>query len=219
MSTTRHYVDNKKLFAAIVEYRKMLKKAKGDVRPPVPEYIGECILKIATRLSHKPNFASYSFREDMISDAIENVLLYLHNFDPEKSKNPFAYFTQICHYAFIRRINREKQHVYTKYKYAAHRAQSQMDYSTQDGSDAELKPPSWLHYENVHEFIRDFEARLDKHRDGAAARRPKREMPPLDLLDEEDMLESVEVDEESDTLMDNPLDYEETDDDTSDEEL
>ena len=214
MSTTRHYVDNKKLFEAIVEYRKALAATDGKERPPIPEYIGECILKIATRLSHKPNFASYSFREDMVSDAVENVVLYLHNFDPDKSRNPFAYVTQICTYAFIRRINREKQHAYTKYKYASHRAQTQQDYTAPEGGEVDLRPPSWLNYENVHEFIRDFEAKMDKSRDGANARRTKRAAPRFDDLIEDDLLESVtDPEEELDTLMDNPLDYEETDDD------
>ena len=58
-------------------------------------------LKIANHLSFKPNFVNYMFKEDMISDGIENCVQYVHNFDPEKSQNPFAYFTQIIHYAFL----------------------------------------------------------------------------------------------------------------------
>jgi len=73
-------------------------------------------LKIATHLSYKPNFVNYMFREDMISDGIENCVQYIHNFDPEKSKNPFAYFTQIIHYAFLRRIQKEKKQLDIKTK-------------------------------------------------------------------------------------------------------
>ena len=77
--------------------------------PPVSNYLGECFLKIANHLSYRPNFINYTYRDDMISDGIENCLQYIHNFDPEKSKNPFAYFTQIIYYAFIRRIQKEKK--------------------------------------------------------------------------------------------------------------
>jgi DNA-directed RNA polymerase specialized sigma subunit len=82
----------------------------------MPNYVAECIMKIATHLSHKPNFVNYTFREDMISDGIENCLQYVDNFDPDKSNNPFAYFTQIIYFAFIRRIQKEKKQLYIKYK-------------------------------------------------------------------------------------------------------
>lgn len=168
----KHYVDNKKLFASMVKYKtaynlykKAQKKSKRKLRPPqIPEYIGECLLMIATRLSNKPNFASYTFREDMISDAIENCILYMHNFDPKKSQNPFAYFTQIIHYAFIRRIEREKKHSYTKYKYALHRAQQKEDYAVDEGGNVDIKEPAWASYENVHDFIHSYEEKLSRAR-------------------------------------------------------
>lgn len=113
-----HYVNNKEFLAALVEYRKQVQEAKdkGLTKPPIPRYIGECILKIATHLSYKPNFVNYMFKDDMISDGIENSIQYLHNFDPAKSSNPFAYFTQIIHYAFIRRIGKEKRQLEIKNK-------------------------------------------------------------------------------------------------------
>ena len=80
------------------------------------EYIGECIYKIATRLSTRPNFINYTYRDDMISDGIENCLQYMSNFNPDKSNNPFAYFTQIIYYAFIRRIQKEKKQMQVKSK-------------------------------------------------------------------------------------------------------
>ena len=88
----------------------------GSERPIVPNYVAECIMKIATHLSHKPNFVNYTFRDDMICDGIENCLQYIDNFDPAKSNNPFAYFTQIIYFAFIRRIQKEKKQLYVKYK-------------------------------------------------------------------------------------------------------
>jgi hypothetical protein len=114
----KHYVDNKQLYATLVEYRDKRLKAEedGKPRPPIPNYVGECLLQIATRLSYKPNFANYMFREEMVGDGIENCINYLNNFNPDKSKNPFAYFTQIIYYAFLRRIDREKRQLYVKHK-------------------------------------------------------------------------------------------------------
>ena len=106
-----HYVNNKEFTAAITEHNIAVKKAvKDGVEPPrVSEYIGECIYKIATRLSTKPNFINYSYRDEMICDGIENCLQYINNFNGEKSQNAFAYVTQIIYFAFLRRIHKEKK--------------------------------------------------------------------------------------------------------------
>ena len=113
-----HYVDNKKFLEAMIEYKDRCKKAeeKNRKKPDVTNYIGECFLKIANHLSYRPNFINYTYRDDMISDGIENCLQYMDNFNPEKSKNPFAYFTQIIYYAFIRRIQKEKKQMQVKAK-------------------------------------------------------------------------------------------------------
>ena len=102
----------------MIEWKNSLKEAEnqGDPVPPVTDYIGECFLKISEHLSYKPNFINYPYREEMIGDGIENCIMYAHNFDPEKSKNPFSYFTQIIYYAFLRRIQKEKKQSYIKYK-------------------------------------------------------------------------------------------------------
>ena len=115
---SEHYVNNKEFLNAIVIYRNQCKRAEeaGEDRPRITNYLGECFLKIATHLSYKPNFVNYMFRDDMISDGIENCVQYIHNFDPEKSRNPFAYFTQIIHYAFLRRIQKEKKQLDIKNK-------------------------------------------------------------------------------------------------------
>ena len=115
---TKHYVNNADFLAALIEYKKACDEAKKKNKPDpqIPNYIGECFLKIADHLSRKPNFISYSFRDEMIADGIENCLMYFRNFDPEKSKNPFAYFTQIIYYAFLRRIMKEKKQLYVKYR-------------------------------------------------------------------------------------------------------
>ena len=115
---SEHYVNNKEFLAALIKHREDIEIAEiqGKEKPRIPRYIGEGFLKIATHLSFKPNFVNYMFREDMISDGIENCVQYIHNFDPEKSRNPFAYFTQIIHYAFLRRIQKEKKQLEIKTK-------------------------------------------------------------------------------------------------------
>ena len=115
---SEHYVNNKELLAALIDYRAevAVNKTKDLPKPRISNYLGECFLKIATHLSYKPNFVNYMFRDDMISDGIENCVQYIHNFDPNKSRNPFAYFTQIIHYAFLRRIQKEKKQLEIKTK-------------------------------------------------------------------------------------------------------
>ena len=115
---SEHYVNNKELLEALIVYREKvaIAKEKELPKPRITNYLGSCFLKIATHLSYKPNFVNYMFRDDMISDGIENCVQYIHNFDPEKSRNPFAYFTQIIHYAFLRRIQKEKKQLDIKNK-------------------------------------------------------------------------------------------------------
>ena len=115
---SEHYVNNKELLEALIVYRAKVAHAKENdlPKPRITNYLGSCFLKIATHLSYKPNFVNYMFRDDMISDGIENCVQYIHNFDPEKSRNPFAYFTQIIHYAFLRRIQKEKKQLDIKTK-------------------------------------------------------------------------------------------------------
>ena len=115
---SEHYVNNKEFLAALIAYRECVEIAKiqGKPKPRITNYLGECFLKIATHLSYKPNFVNYMFKDDMICDGIENCVQYIHNFDPNKSQNPFAYFTQIIHYAFLRRIQKEKKQLEIKNK-------------------------------------------------------------------------------------------------------
>ena len=135
-----HYVDNKKFLQAMIEYRDKCKKAeeKNRKKPEVTIYIGECFLKISNHLSYRPNFINYTYRDDMISDGIENCLQYMNNFDPDKSDNPFAYFTQIIYYAFIRRIQKEKKQMQVKAKIIANAGvENMMDQL--EGDDAQYQ--------------------------------------------------------------------------------
>ena len=134
-----HYVNNKEFLEAMKAYRKSVNKAKREKKekPLVTNYIGSCFLKIANHLSYRPNFINYTFRDDMISDGIENCLQYLDNFNPAKSNNPFAYFTQIIYYAFIRRIQKEKKQTTIKHKLIMD--SNYDDVALQPGDDIEFK--------------------------------------------------------------------------------
>ena len=112
-----HYVNNKEFHEALVLHKKKVDMAKEKNAPPpmISNYLGDCFLKIATHLSYRPNFVNYMFREDMISDGVENCVNYINNFDTERT-NPFAYFTQIVYYAFLRRIHKEKKQMEIKEK-------------------------------------------------------------------------------------------------------
>ena len=115
---SEHYVNNAEFLEAIKVYRTAFLEAKeqGLEKPAISNYLGECVLKIATHLSYKPNFIGYSYRDDMILDGVENCIQYMGSFDPNKSSNPFSYFTQVIWYAFIRRIGKEKKQANIKCK-------------------------------------------------------------------------------------------------------
>ena len=140
-TTNKHYVNNKEFLLAMTDYRekRLAAEEKGDPKPQVSEYIGECFVKIANHLAYKSNFVNYTFREEMILDGIENCITYIDNFNPEKSKNPFAYFTQITYYAFLRRIQKEKKQLDTKCKYIQSLdTQSLLDDASGDGMSNEF---------------------------------------------------------------------------------
>ena len=137
---SEHYVDNAKFLEAMREYKKAVNRSKRlkEQKPPVTNYIGECFLKIANHLSYRPNFINYTFRDDMIADGIENCLQYVHNFNPDKSNNPFAYFTQIIYYAFLRRIQKEKKQAHVKNKLIENMT---VDENLIDGGDENFDNP------------------------------------------------------------------------------
>lgn len=155
------YVDNKAFLEALIQYRKDIRIAKREAleKPKVPEFVGECILKIAQHLSFKPNFLNYSYREDMVGDAVENCLLYIDNFNPAKSKNPFSYFTQISFYAFVRRILREKKQLYVKYKCIQNSSEFE-SYVNQEHDDKDYDN-TYIEFlrRNMGEIITDFETK------------------------------------------------------------
>jgi hypothetical protein len=162
----KHYINNADFLKALIDYKAECKLAKKEKRnsPAIPNYIGECFMKIAEGLSHKPNFINYSYRDEMMSDGIENCLQYFENFDPAKSSNPFAYFTQIVYFAFLRRISKEKKQLYVKYK-----ATEQMGIldememlEFEDGTTKQFEL-----YDNISEFIENYEVAKKTKKDAA----------------------------------------------------
>ena len=156
--TKPHYVDNKRFYQEIILYHQRVKEAQeqGKEEPRIPDYIGECITKIAMRLSTKPNFINYSYRDEMISDAIENCIIYFKDFNPEISSNPFAYFTQTVHNAFIRRIGKEERNRYTMYKNFQENIIGMHDTALLTDSDDRHLLPTQM-YDNINDFMDRFE--------------------------------------------------------------
>jgi len=153
-----HYVNNKMFYDEIVKYRERIKLAEslGKEAPIMPDYLGECIYKIATKLSYKPCFMSYSFREEMVEDGIENSIMYFKDFDPEKTQNPFAYFTQVIYYAFLRRIAKEERNRYTTYKFFQESIIHSVGSDTLIDIDDNNVMPSKM-YDNINDFMTKFE--------------------------------------------------------------
>ena len=162
----QHYVNNEKFLEVMSDYREKYLQAKDNDTelPIIPDYAGECFLKIAERLSHRPNFINYAFREEMVSDGIENSVMYASNFNPEKSANPFAYFTQIIYFAFLRRIEKEKKQLYIKYKTMEehssledHVDMGEMGQSESQAVSSGASPLSTDKRVSIQEFIHTFE--------------------------------------------------------------
>ena len=155
----------------IVAYRKKLKEAReaGKEDPRIPDSIGLAIWKIAEKLSTKPCFVNYSFRDEMISDGVENSILYFKDYDPDWGQadnpdyvpNPFAYFTQVIYYAFLRRINKEEKNRYTIYKNFQEVMCNNSDINLLvDGDDNHLMPTQM--YDNISVFMKKFEEKEEK---------------------------------------------------------
>jgi elongation factor P--beta-lysine ligase len=187
---TSPYVNNAEMLAAIVQYRKECRAAKRDKlpKPRIPDSIGKQLYLIAENLSHKNNFSQYTFREDMIGDAVENCLMYFDNFNPKRSKYPFAYFTKITYYAFVRRIQKEKKSLYIKYK-ATQQAGILHDaeYSDEDNPGEQFEM-----YDNINEFIAKFEEAQEKAKEKKKLAAPKKKKQGLELVRSLDSLDNIE---------------------------
>lgn len=156
-----HYINNVRFLEELIAHRKRLKEARdaGKTEPILPDYIGKCFLQIAEKYSRKPQFAMYPYREEMVYDALENCILYWESFDPEKGKNPFAYFTQVTHYAFLRRIEKEKYQLYVKFKSLENFMVENVN--SVDVNDGTLNEVAFnINTDYMNDFVRDFEAKM-----------------------------------------------------------
>lgn len=160
-----NYIDNQKFMASLIEYKENLIEAEktNSPKPKISNFIGECFYKLANNLAKRPNFCMYSYKDEMVSDAIENCIMYMNNFDPSNSKqNPFGYFTKICWYAFVRRIAKEKKQQYIKYKATENFGVLDEEELLElgDGTIAQIQI-----YDNMYEFISNYEDDLEKKKE------------------------------------------------------
>ena len=180
-----NYINNADFLIAIKEYKAAL-AADPNVR--VPEYIGKCLYDIATKFSMKPNFYGYSFRDEMVSDGIENCLMYINNFDPEKSSNPFSYFTQIVYYAFLRRIMKEKKQSYIKHKLIQEMPTEAFELQDHDDSDLASSYAAFVQVNNSFDGA-SFERAMERKK----VKRKTTKTPLEELFEEEPNDPSPEV--------------------------
>lgn len=185
MAKNKNYVNNAHFLEAIIEYKKMCREAEdgGDEKPTVPDYIGTCLYQISNRLATKPNFSGYSYKDEMISDGLENAIQALGNFDPDKSKNPFAYFTQIIWYAFLRRIDKEKKQLYIRHKVI----ENSSIHGTIIDKDADTEGEAGfvdLNNEYMNDFVEGYERKIKKKREKTRTNRGMEK-----FLDDESTLE------------------------------
>ena len=188
----KHYVNNKDFLEAVIAHKTACEeaRARGKQIPVIPDYIGQCIWHIANRLSSRPNFSGYAFREDMVMDGVENCLKYIEKFNPEKSTNPFAYFTQIIWFAFLQRIAKEKKFLYTKLKSSQHMLM--MGETHAGGSEIMLNMNIDADY--IDTFIQDYENKMNRDKDkGIEAKKAKDNELLKEIDDEEDF--DKEIDE------------------------
>jgi DNA-directed RNA polymerase specialized sigma subunit len=151
-----NYINNKTLYSAMIQYKNSVEDAKKDglQKPQVTNYIGESILLICNNLAKKPNFSGYTYKQDMISDGIMDCIAAVDNFNPDKTNNPFAYFTQIAWNAFLRRIQKEKKQTYIKHK---NYENSVLMDEMWENSNSQLKTNEYSD-----EIVRNYENKLTK---------------------------------------------------------
>ena len=166
---SRHYVDGVAFYEALKQRKKDIAEAAaaGKERPRVSNFIGECVMNIAKNLSRKYQFANYPFRDEMVADAIVHCIRYIDSFDPEKSTNPFSYYTQTCYYQFLDRIRQERTHTYIKCK-ATLNSVVLSELSEFDESNSEIAEHIHDNFEFDNDFmekyVNDFESKMVKAR-------------------------------------------------------
>lgn len=168
------YVDNEKLYEALVERRAAVLKAKAEGLPPprISEYIGKCLFDIGTHLYYKPGFINLRlYKEEMIADAIENCIRSVDKFDPALSTHPFSYFTQISYYAYLRRIGKERRYFMTKQRLLLESPEDGIE--TQDQDAEEGYTEDYINRARALQQITDYDKSLEK-----APKKPREPTPP-----------------------------------------
>lgn len=163
-----HYVSREDFYNALVERKKQI--ADG-LNPPITNYIGECLLKIANGLAAKWNFRDYTYKEEMVSDGVIHCLRYVDKFDPQKSTNPFSYFTQAMYYMFVNRIRAEKTEQYVKYKATIESASFNEVATQPEGFSDYDVDMSDLDFSEIEAFVHDYE---QKEKSAVKSKKPKR---------------------------------------------
>lgn len=159
----RNYVNNAEFLAAMIKYKKAVREAEdsGEELPRIPNYIGVCLYDIANRLAFRPNFINYTYRDDMVADGLENAIICINNFDPEKSSNPFAYFTQVIWFAFIRRIHKEKKQTYVRHKVLENAMLTDTAFERGEQSDFDSSSMKELSNDYMNDFVEKYEATME----------------------------------------------------------
>jgi hypothetical protein len=173
LSKKRNYVNNAEFLTAMIAYKKAVREAEdsGEEPPRIPNYIGECLYQIANRLAYKPNFINYTYRDDMIADGLENAIMCINNFDPEKSSNPFAYFTQVIWFAFLRRIHKEKKQTYIRHKVMENSLLTDTAFERGTESDFGSSSIRELSNDRVNDFVEKYEANMESKKKPVAKKK------------------------------------------------
>lgn len=155
-----YYIDKEEFYNAMVEYKKSVDESKlnGTPKPQIPNYLCESVIKLVTNMAQRSNFATYTYKDEMILDAIENIILKFDNFDPTNNKqNPFGYFSMISWRAFIRRLQKESVQHYIKCKTSANFGN--LDEDEYGDLDEDVINEIQL-YDNLYEFMDQFEQKV-----------------------------------------------------------
>lgn len=163
--TVHNYIDKKRFHAEMTKYRLSCIEAeeKGEEQPRLNDYLGKCFFMICEKLSYRPNFVNYSFREEMVGDAIENCLSAVDNFNPnEQKQNPFGYFSLIAWRAFVRRIQKEKKQTYVKHKSFQN---SGLYDQLAHGDDANIIGINQMNNDVSNRIIEQFETKMNEKKD------------------------------------------------------
>ena len=166
---SKNYVNNAEFLSAIISYKEACLQAEteGKDTPRIPNYIGDCIFQISNRLASKPNFSGYSYKDEMISDGLENAIHALNNFDPNKSSNPFAYFTQIIWFAFLRRIEKEKKQLYIKHKVVEHSILMDEAIYSDENDPSDTTNQDFAN-DYMNEFVKSYEMKIEEKKKSQA---------------------------------------------------